>query len=165
VSAPVKPHATSEREAALEQFGAAFKRAMGAVRRLRGRDTHRSGELSYAQYGLLFGLAQADGALSASEVATCADITPASATQLLDGLEAHGLIERRRSESDRRSVLVSLTGRGSEVVAERRGRYQARWDQALEPFSTPQLRTAAAVLERMREMFDELADEVEPGHE
>ena len=31
--------------------------SMAAVRRLRGRETHRPGELSFAQYSLLFGLA------------------------------------------------------------------------------------------------------------
>jgi len=154
----IAPVATGvEHDTALEEFGLAFKRAMGAVRRLRGRDTHRPGELSYAQFGLLFGLAQG-GEMSASEVATCADVTPATATQMLDGLESHGLIERRRSDSDRRSVLVSLTPRGSELVAERRARYQGRWDAALAQFSAADLRTAAAVLERMRAMFDELAE-------
>jgi hypothetical protein len=62
-----------------EQFGHSFKTAMAALRRLRGRETHRPGELSYAQYGLLFGLA-AGGALSAGELALAADVSPASAT-------------------------------------------------------------------------------------
>jgi DNA-binding MarR family transcriptional regulator len=150
----------SDRDAAREEFGAAFKRAMGAVRRLRGRDTHRAGALSYAQYGLLFGLA-AGGELSASEVATCGDVTPATATQMLDSLAAAGLIERRRSETDRRSVLVSLTALGSEVVAVRRERYKDRWNAALEQFSAAELRTASAVLERMRDLFDELAADAE----
>ena len=153
------PPAASEAEldAAREEFGSAFKRAMGAVRRLRGRDTHRAGELSYAQFGLLFGLG-AGGEMSASEVANCAGVSPATATQMLDGLAAAGLIERRRSEADRRSVLVSLTPHGSEVVAARRERYQGRWNEALEEFAAEELRTAAAVLERIRAMFDELAE-------
>lgn len=156
--APSKP--AGPRELALEQFGVSFKRAMGAVRRLRGRDTHRAGELSYAQFGLLFGLAQG-GEMSASELALCADVAPATATQMLDSLAAVGLINRRRSETDRRSVIVSLTPRGSELVSERRARYQGRWDAALGEFSAAQLRTASAVLDRMRAMFDELAQDPE----
>jgi DNA-binding MarR family transcriptional regulator len=159
-----EPEATGSsagpREQALEQFSASFKRAMGAVRRLRGRDTHRAGELSYAQYGLLFGLAQG-GEMSASELALCADVAPATATQMLDSLAGAGLIARRRSETDRRSVIVSLTPRGGELVAARRARYQSRWDAALGEFSAAQLRTAAAVLDRMRAMFDELAEDHE----
>jgi DNA-binding MarR family transcriptional regulator len=134
---------------------------MGAVRRLRGRDTHHSGELSYAQYGLLFGLAERGGELSASEVAGCADVAPGTATEMLDALAIAGLIERTRSESDRRIVLVSLTARGSELVAARRARYQLRWDDALAGFSDEDLRIAAAVLERTRTMFDEFALDAE----
>lgn len=152
--------ADSARDVALEEFGAAFKRAMGAVRRLRGRDTHRAGELSYAQFGLLFGLAHG-GEMSASEVAFCADVAPATATQMLDSLAAAGLIGRRRSEADRRSVLVSLTPRGTEVVAARRARYQGRWDEALGKFSAAELCTASDVLDSVRAMFDELACDVE----
>ena len=37
-----------------EQLARSFKAAMAAVRRLRGRETHRPGELSDAQYSLLF---------------------------------------------------------------------------------------------------------------
>jgi DNA-binding MarR family transcriptional regulator len=150
----------AEHEAALTRFSAAFKGAMGAVRRLRGRDTHRPGDLSYAQFGLLFGLYDG-GELSASELAGCADVSPGTATQMLDGLVAHGLIERRRSELDRRSVLVSLTLRGSEVVADRKARYQAHWNEALAEFSAADLDVAAAVLDRMRLLFGELALEAE----
>jgi MarR family transcriptional regulator, organic hydroperoxide resistance regulator len=152
---------TAERQAAAARFGVAFKGAMGAVRRLRGRDTHRPGELSYAQFGLLFGLFEAGGDLSASDLAGCADVSPGTATQMLDGLEAHGLIERRRSDRDRRSVLVSLTERGSEVVAARKTRYQAHWDETLAEFSSADLDVAAAVLDRIRAMFGELALEAE----
>jgi DNA-binding MarR family transcriptional regulator len=161
-SAPAarKPRADAAHEEARARFSAAFKGAMGAVRRLRGRDTHRPGELSYAQFGLLFGLYDG-GELSASELAGCADVSPGTATQMLDGLAAHGLIERRRSETDRRSVLVSLTPRGSEVVAERKARYQAHWSEALAQFSATELDTAAAVLDRMRVLFGELALEAE----
>jgi DNA-binding MarR family transcriptional regulator len=155
-----RPSAGAERDAAVARFSSAFKGAMGAVRRLRGRDTHRPGELSYAQFGLLFGLAD-DRELSASELAGCADVSPGTATQMLDGLAALGLIQRRRSELDRRSVLVSLTPRGRELIAERKARYQARWDEALAQFSASDLDTAAAVLDRMRTLFGELALDAE----
>jgi DNA-binding MarR family transcriptional regulator len=161
-SAPREPPSelVGSREQAAEEFGLTFKRAMAAVRRLRGRDTHRAGELSYAQFGLLFGLAEG-GEMSASELAVCADVAPGTATQMLDSLAAAGLIERVRSERDRRSVLISLTARGSELVAARRARYQGLWSEALGEFSREELRTAAAVLDRMRVLFDGLGhDEV-----
>jgi len=154
------PVTADQRGVALARFSSAFKHASAAVRRLRGRDTHRAGELSYAQFGLLFGLAE-HGELSASELAAFADVTPGSATQMLDSLAAAGLVERERSDRDRRLVLVTLTARGAEAVAERRARYHECWSGALGQFSATQLDTAAAVLDCVREMFDNLASSEE----
>jgi DNA-binding MarR family transcriptional regulator len=140
-----------------EQFGQSFKAAMAAVRRLRGRETHRPGELSFAQYSLLFSLAAGE-ALSAGELALAADISPASATQMLDALERAGLVERVRSGQDKRVVLTSLTGRGREVVECRRALMEPRWRAALADFTNRDLRTASAILDRIREMFDEMAE-------
>jgi MarR family transcriptional regulator, organic hydroperoxide resistance regulator len=142
---------------ALRQLGRSFKRAMAAVRRLRGRETRRPGELSDAQYGLLFGLRD-HAELSTSELALSADLSPATTTEMLDALEAAGLVRRARSQRDRRVVLTSLTERGHELVAERHARYEPRWRAAFEEFSEDELRAASAVLERMAEMFDELAE-------
>jgi DNA-binding MarR family transcriptional regulator len=138
-------------------FALAFKAAMGAVRRLRGRECHRPGELSYAQFGLLFGLAER-GECSASELAGLAGVAPATATQMLDHLETGGYVERVRSERDRRIVLVSLSARGAEVVALRRTRYEELWTRELAQFSVEQLQTAAEVLSRAAAMFVQIAD-------
>jgi DNA-binding MarR family transcriptional regulator len=137
-----------------EELARAFKAAMAAVRRLRGRETHRPGELSNAQYGLLFGLAQ-EGEMSARDLAQSADLTPATVTQMLDSLTAAGLVQRTRSEHDKRVVLTSLTGRGRAEVEARRARVEPRWRAALAPFDDADLLTAAAVLDALREHFDE----------
>lgn len=143
-------------QAAAEQLGRSFKAAMGAVRRLRGRDTHRPGELSYAQYGLLFGLGE-HGQLSARELACRADLSAATVTQMLDSLAAAGLVERVRSDFDKRIVLTSLTDHGRAVIEQRRAVMEPRWRAALAEFSDADLRTTAAVLDRLRELFDEFA--------
>jgi DNA-binding MarR family transcriptional regulator len=106
----------------------------------------------------LFGLAQR-GECSASELAGLADVAPATATQMLDHLAAGGFVERVRSERDRRIVFVSLTARGSELVATRRARYEAVWTRELAAFSLAELRAAAAVLERAGAVFVEMAAE------
>ena len=152
----VGPVLEPARAEAVYRCASAFKHASAAVRRLRGRDTHRPGELSFAQFAMLFSLSQ-HGELSASEIATHADVTPGSATQMLDVLAGAGLIERRRSERDRRIVLVSLTRAGEEAVGERRARYHECWSAALGGFDAEQLEAASAVLDRVREMFDDLA--------
>jgi DNA-binding MarR family transcriptional regulator len=145
----------------LEQLGRSFKSAMAAVRRLRGRETQRPGELSFAQYSLLFGLVDG-GQKSVRELAFAADLAPASVTQMLESLAAIGLVERVRSEGDRRVVLTSLTERGSALLAERRALLQPRWRDALAEFSDDELRTAAVVLDRLRDAFYGMADSGQP---
>jgi DNA-binding MarR family transcriptional regulator len=141
----------------LEEVGRAFKGTMSALRRMRGRETHHPGELSYAQYGLLFGLYLGES-MSSRELAAAADVSPATAAEMLDSLAAQGLVERVRSLEDKRIVLTSLTDRGRAVVEERRARYEPRWQGALAQFSDAELHTAAEVLEALRRMFDELAE-------
>jgi DNA-binding MarR family transcriptional regulator len=131
---------------------------MVAIRKLRGRETHRPDQLSYAQYGLLFGLA-GTGELSARELAEQADLTPATVAQMLEHLEAAGLVERTRSDQDRRIVLSTLTERGATVVAERHAQMEPRWQAALAEFTDAQLNTAARVLNRLADHFNTLLDD------
>jgi DNA-binding MarR family transcriptional regulator len=150
---PLEPH---------DQLGLAFKSAMAAVRRLRGRETHQPGALSNAQYGLLFSLA--DGReMSARDLAEAAALAPATVTQMLEGLESHGLVKRLRSEEDKRVVLTTLTERGRQVVEEHRARVEPRWRASLAEFSPQELATAAAVLKRLAQHFDELYERTAGG--
>jgi MarR family transcriptional regulator, organic hydroperoxide resistance regulator len=146
---------TATREETLQQLGTAFRGLMASVRRLKGRDTHRPGELSFAQFHLLFGLAHG-GPLSTSQLADAADLAPATVTQMLDGLVAAGLVERTRSTSDRRVVTCALTERGQEIVDQKRSHWEKRWHEALAEFSSDDLAVTAAVLERLRAMYAEI---------
>jgi DNA-binding MarR family transcriptional regulator len=78
---------------------------------------------------------------------------------MLDHLAAGGFVERVRSERDRRIVLVSLTPRGSELLAARRSRYEALWARELADFSVDDLATATAVLQRAGAVFVDIAAE------
>jgi DNA-binding MarR family transcriptional regulator len=151
--------AVPSRAESVDNLGSAFKRAMAAVRRLRGRETHRPGTLSFAQYHLLFSLAEGDG-VSSSELAHAADLSPATVTQMLDSLVEQGLVSRVRSESDRRIVTCSLTDSGRDVVEQRRARFQGGWNDALAEFSAEELAVAAAVFDRIATMFDGLSGDV-----
>jgi DNA-binding MarR family transcriptional regulator len=141
-----------------EHVARSFKGAMAAVRRLRGRETHRPGELTDAQYSLLFCLRD-ESQMSVRDLAEAADLSPASVTEMLDGLAAAGLVERRRSDRDRRVVLTSLTEDGRGLVEERRARFEPRLRAAMAGFSERDLLVASAVLDRLRDLFDEVADE------
>jgi len=51
------------------------------------------------------------------ELADHLGISRATITRFLEGLEAHGLVERRASERDRRSQVVRLSARGRGLVS------------------------------------------------
>ncbi len=123
-----------------------------AQRRLRGRDA-KAGGLSFAQFHLLRRLAEVDES-PASKLAAGADLSPASATQALDHLAELGLVERVRSDTDRRVVLNRLTPSGREVFEVKRTELEQRWQEALADLSADQLGQAAQVLRRMAEVLD-----------
>jgi DNA-binding MarR family transcriptional regulator len=142
----------------LDQLARAFKGALAARRRLRAREIHQPGELTDAQYSLLFGL-RARPELSTGELALTADLSAAAATEMLEGLAAAGLVERRRSERDRRVVLTSLSPRGQALVEDRRAQFEPRWRAAFSDVSEAQLRSAIVVLDRIHSFFDELSQQ------
>ncbi len=139
----------------LTALGLAFRRLFRAVSRMRGRDTHLAlGELSHAQFELLIELDER-GELSAGELALAARISPASVTQMLDGLVESGYVARTRSQSDRRVVLATLTELGRARVQAKRAAWQQRWEGALGDVSRREMKAATNVLERLAEMFDD----------
>jgi MarR family transcriptional regulator, organic hydroperoxide resistance regulator len=140
---------------AIEALGLSFKRATAAVRRLRGRDTHRPDALSHAQYGVLFELMRG-GELTAGGLAAVTEVSPASITQMLDRLADSGLVERVRSDTDRRVVAARLTAAGQAVCEHRRAEIEPLWREVLAGFTREELHTAAAVLDRLTGLFERL---------
>ena len=56
------------------------------------------------------------GPIRLSELSGYLHIAPRSATEVVDALEARGLVERRPDPGDRRATLVEVTERGGEVL-------------------------------------------------
>jgi len=140
-----RDQAAAELRDAVTTFGA-------AQRRMRSRDTRRGG-LSFAQWHLLRSLAHEEE-LPAGKLAAGADLTPASVTQMLDHLAEIGLVERVRSDVDRRVVLNRLTPAGREHFERKQAEIEKRWTEALSDLSPAQLGQAAQVLRRMAEVLD-----------
>jgi DNA-binding MarR family transcriptional regulator len=145
---------------AREALAQSFKAATAAMRRLRGRDTHRPGALSHAQYQVLFELLRR-GELPAGGLAAVADVSPASMTQMLDRLGDAGLVERVRSDEDRRVVGARLTEAGRAVCEERRAAIEPLWQETLAGFTATELCTTAAVLDGIAELFERLGQSSE----
>jgi DNA-binding MarR family transcriptional regulator len=73
-------------------------------------------DLTPSQFRALRVLMRHD-ALRPSELSEHLRIAPRSTTEVLDGLETKGLVERRPDPQDRRATLVAPTERGSELAA------------------------------------------------
>jgi DNA-binding MarR family transcriptional regulator len=141
---------------AAEVVRVAFVELMGAERRLRARDQKcKTGELTQGQIRALFTI-DIKGEATAGELAKSAELSPASVSTMLDHLERDGIIERHRSETDRRVVVVTLTESGRALVTEKRDRFRARGREALAGLSDTDLTVGAEVMRRLAHMLDGL---------
>ncbi|MCF6093591.1 MarR family transcriptional regulator [Microaerobacter geothermalis] len=73
-------------------------------------------EISSGEFFVLNQLVQ-DGPLKVSDLAQTFDVSLSHITALSDKLVSKGLVERKRSEEDRRIVLLSVTEKGQEAMA------------------------------------------------
>jgi DNA-binding MarR family transcriptional regulator len=145
---------SAEREAVVTELARTFRRAFRSLRSLRGRDTHRGDEIGHAQFELLIEL-YINGAMHAGELAEAVEASAATVSGMLDGLSEAELVERTRSETDRRIVVVKLTRRGRRKVEARKAVWQRRWQEALEGLDDEELKVASRVLERIHGIFCE----------
>jgi len=139
---------------ALEDLRVATGELFGAERRLRGREGGSS-DLTHSQLRALVALHHADE-VTAGQLAKQADLNPASVTAMLDTLQERGIIERRRTEEDRRVCLVSLTDRGRAVLDERRTRWQALWAEHLGALPEEDIEVALGVIRTITRLLEEL---------
>jgi len=89
--------------------------------------------LTFAQARGLRVLAEAEGPLRMADVAARLDVVPRSATSMIDTLEAAGLVARAPDPGDRRSVLVTLTGTGHDLLARLQRARRASADELFGP--------------------------------
>jgi len=138
----------------LDELRVSLGELFGAERRLRGRE-QGSNDLTHSQLAALLALHQVD-ALPAGHLAKQADLNPASVTAMLDTLQEKGIIERRRTEEDRRVCMVSLTDEGRAIVDERRARWQARWAEHLGHLPEDDLKSALGVIRTITRLIEDL---------
>jgi DNA-binding MarR family transcriptional regulator len=140
----------------IEDVRLAVIELLGAERRGRARDQKCGpGDLTQTQIRAMYRLDLA-GESTAGDLAKAAELSPASVSVMLDHLERDGIVERARSASDRRVVVVSLTETGRALLAAKRERWRTRGREALADVPEEHLHAAADVMRRMAGMFDEL---------
>ena len=104
-----------------------------------------------------------DGARGPSELAGLLDITTASATELVDRLQALGFVRRRPHPRDSRRLLVELTETGAQEIGAVFASFTARVERSGEAMSADD---RAAVLEFVRAVRRNLGeDDHGPGED
>jgi DNA-binding MarR family transcriptional regulator len=91
------------------------------------------------------------GAIRLSELSGHLHIAARSTTEVVDALEARGLVERRPDPGDRRATLVEVTGHGASVldaIREARGTEAERVFDRLSPTDRAHL---ARILRKLRD--------------
>ena len=139
-----------------QRFSDAWESLFRTTRRLRARANRIPGDsgLTLSQYHLLEALREADE-LPVGELADRAGVAPPTATRMLDCLARDGFVERRHSQIDRRSVLVSLTPDGKAAVERAHDVITAWRGEVLERLHPDEREPAARLLARLAEVLEE----------
>jgi DNA-binding MarR family transcriptional regulator len=113
--------------------------------------------LVHGEYKLLLQL-RAEGAgdgLSAGDLSRALVMSSGGMTNLLDRLERDGLVRRTSDPSDRRSVLVTLTPKGSKAIDRAVSAEAAREAEMLETLSPGDRKELNDLLRRVMRGFEE----------
>lgn len=104
--------------------------------------------LNLTDFALLGVLESAGAPMSAGALAQAADLTSGAATTAIDRLEKAGIVQRQRSEQDRRAVLVALQQPNARQLLELVEPLAAARRQLWEEFTEAERETIARFLTR-----------------
>jgi DNA-binding MarR family transcriptional regulator len=107
-------------------------------------------KLSPGKFTLLMQLYIANQDLPPSEFADRANVTRATITGLLDGLEREGLVQRKPHESDRRMLTVHLTSKGRKLMKEILPDHFCRTKGLMQPLLASEKKTFVKLLKKLR---------------
>lgn len=93
--------------------------------------------------------------MKVSEISKMMHVTSPSITQVLKGLEAHGLIERHSDPADRRTVWISLTAAGEEIASRARESFLVAFQGLVEYMGEEQSNQLASLLSTAFRYFHE----------
>ncbi len=91
------------------------------------------------------------GGVRSSELAQHLKIAPRSATEVVDALEAKGLVARSRDPGDRRAVLVALTDHGRDLSDEIRRTRGVQSERMFERLSQTDREDLARILRKLQD--------------
>jgi DNA-binding MarR family transcriptional regulator len=106
-----------------------------------------------------------DGPLSAGALSTATGLRPAATTALIDRLEQRGWVERVRSETDRRQVLVQMTAEARLRTWDVYGPIVEEGQQLLSRFTMAELELMRSHLDAIRELTDRHRARLQEGRD
>jgi len=110
--------------------------------------------LAVWEYEVLAALRRSGGQ-TPSELCAAAQLTSGAMTHRLDRLEERGLLRRKPSRTDRRSLTVELTAKGRRLVDGILGDRMAAATTSLEDFTETEVRRLTSYLRRIdTELYD-----------
>lgn len=95
-----------------------------------------------------------DGPVTAGHLADATGLSSAAMTALLDRLEAKGLVRRVRATTDRRKVLVEVTGLSRQIASQLYGPLVAEGAALLEAHTEVELELLAEYFAKTRALTD-----------
>jgi DNA-binding MarR family transcriptional regulator len=146
-----------ERRRAIDDARVALRDFLALDRRIRGQETQRQSSLSYARYAMLRILEDREEHL-VGQIATAANMAPATATRLLDKLEAAGLVQRMRCTGDRRRVSVKITPAGLKACRDMTDDNVDVWQRVLAHVDVAEIDAIGASLRYLVAVYDEYAE-------
>ncbi|NDZ78821.1 MarR family transcriptional regulator [Streptomyces sp. SID10853] len=126
-------NASAAPDAGVEELAHAADVLFYAMRRARSVAGQAGPDLTLAQLALIDPLAASDE-LPVGQLAAAADVSVPTATRMLQQLESRGSVIRRRSPTDERRVLVSLTEEGARQLTAVRASLRERQARTLAGF-------------------------------
>jgi DNA-binding MarR family transcriptional regulator len=93
--------------------------------------------------------------MKVSEISKLLHVTSPTVTQLLKGLEANELIERRIDPADRRAVGITLTKRGELVTVKAAEAFEASFEGLIEYLGEEDSNQLADLLEKASRYYNE----------
>ena len=135
----------------------ALRRILRATE-LYGRDLARESGLTPVQFRVLQIVAET-GQTTPKAISTRMGVSQATITVLIDRLVAKDMVERRRSETDRRQTNIVITETGATTVRDAPDPLQQKYVRQFESLRDWEQSMVVTVLERVAAMMD--AEEID----
>ncbi|NLI97275.1 MarR family transcriptional regulator [bacterium] len=143
-------HSVDEQVKRLEDLGPVLLRGLQLI----GSSTPFGSELSFSQYYILQTLLDKE-AMQMNELALALGVSKANITGLVDRMVRARLLERMRSDEDRRVVFVTLSPKGRRVAQRLQNAQRRDWKRIMETLPVQNLEIFMDSLEQLSKALAE----------